>query len=101
MDATIVYPEHGYLELADISGYDHAQEIIADLLQLSVQIEGDAVFAYMPEKKMGRGETLFELIEVCYQLQNPRLRWIARPFYRLVSGFPGLELRRLKRLLAS
>jgi len=77
--------EHGYLTLADISGYnafvsgtefDHAQEIIRDLLEFLVtklspllnlvQIEGDAVFAYTPEKSLLRGETLFELIENTY-----------------------------------
>jgi len=77
--------EIGFLTLADISGYnafvagtefDHAQEIIGDLLDFLadhlrpllnlVQIEGDAVFAYMPENKLTRGESLFELIENTY-----------------------------------
>lgn len=82
---TTTSTEFGFLTLADISGYnafvagtefDHAQEIIGDLLgflvgQLRplltlVQIEGDAVFAYTPEKKLTRGESLFELIENTY-----------------------------------
>lgn len=82
---TKVNTEYGYLTLADISGYnafvsgtefDHAQEIIRDLLEFLViklspllnlvQIEGDAVFAYTPEKSLLRGETLFELIENTY-----------------------------------
>ncbi len=77
--------ERGYLILADISGYnafvagtefDHAQEIIQDLLEFLVnqlrpiltlvQIEGDAVFAYIPGDRLLRGETLFELIENTY-----------------------------------
>ncbi|MGB7874490.1 MAG: DUF2652 domain-containing protein, partial [Anaerolineales bacterium] len=82
---TTTSTEYGYLTLADISGYnayvagtefDHAQEIIHDLLEFLVhrlrplltlvQIEGDAVFAYTPEIKLLRGETLFELIENTY-----------------------------------
>ena len=77
--------EYGYLALADISGYeafvtgtefDHAQEIIRDLLEFLVgrlrplltlvQIEGDAVFAYTSIENIFRGETLFELIENTY-----------------------------------
>jgi hypothetical protein len=89
--------EAGFLTLADISGYnaflagtefDHAQEIIAELLEFLVerlkplltlvQIEGDAVFAYMPETKIGRGETLFELIENTYAAFKNRLASINR-----------------------
>lgn len=40
-------------------------------------------------------------IKVCYRLQNSRTRWMARPFCGLVAGFLGLELKRLKRLLAN
>lgn len=82
---TTTSAEYGFLTLADISGYnafvagtefDHAQEIILDLLEFLVQrlrpiltlvqIEGDAVFAYTPANKLLRGETLFELIENTY-----------------------------------
>jgi len=77
--------QHGYLVLADISGYtsylagvelDHAHEILTDLLETIVgkfktvltisKLEGDAVFAYTPEDTLPRGETLLELIEATY-----------------------------------
>src|SRR6266545_7896079 len=77
--------QQGYLLLADISGYTsyvasteltHSQEILSELLELIVsrfkewmtihKLEGDAVFAYTPESKIERGETLFELIESTY-----------------------------------
>jgi len=77
--------QHGYLVLADISGYtaylagvelDHAHEILSDLLEAIVgrfkalltisKLEGDAVFAYTPEAKLPRGETLLELLESTY-----------------------------------
>jgi len=77
--------EHGYLVLADISGYtsfiaatelEHAQEILSDLLEticvrieslLTIhKLEGDAVFAYAPEAKIARGETILELVEITY-----------------------------------
>ena len=77
--------QHGYMLLADISGYtsfvaatelEHAQDILSELLELIVsrfrawmtihKLEGDAVFAYVPESKIQRGETLFELIESTY-----------------------------------
>jgi len=89
--------EYGYLILADISGYnayvagtefDHAQEIIGDLLEFLVnrlralltlvQIEGDAVFAYTSENKILRGETLFELIENTYAAFKNQLTSIKR-----------------------
>ena len=77
--------QYGYLVLADISGYtsylagvelDHAHEILTDLLETIVnrfksaltisKLEGDAVFAYVPESRLQRGETLLELIESTY-----------------------------------
>jgi len=89
--------EYGYLTLADISGYnafvagtefDHAQEIIRDLLEFLVfklrpllnlvQIEGDAVFAYTPEKNLLRGESLFELIENTYSAFKNHLKSVKR-----------------------
>lgn len=89
--------EYGYLTLTDISGYnayvagtefDHAQEIIHDLLEFLVdrlrplltlvQIEGDAVFAYTPENRILRGETLFELIENTYIAFKNQLTSIKR-----------------------
>ena len=77
--------QHGYLVIADLSGYtsfvagtelEHSHEILSDLLSticVSIEslltihkLEGDAVFAYAPEKKIQRGETLLELIESTY-----------------------------------
>jgi class 3 adenylate cyclase len=75
----------GYLVLADISGYtsyvaateiEHAQEILAELLELIIErfksmltiskLEGDAVFAFLPGTSLPRGETLLELVELTY-----------------------------------
>jgi hypothetical protein len=77
--------QHGYLLIADISGYtsfvagtelEHSHEILADLLGTICEkietiltlhkLEGDAVFAYVPESKITRGETILELIESTY-----------------------------------
>ena len=77
--------QHGYLLLADISGYtsfvagtelEHSQDILSELLEVIItkikphltihKIEGDAVFAYSPESKVSRGETLFDMIETTY-----------------------------------
>lgn len=77
--------QHGYLVLADISGYtsylagtelEHAHEILTALLETIVghfktrltiaKLEGDAVFAYAPATSLSRGETLLELIESTY-----------------------------------
>jgi uncharacterized protein YndB with AHSA1/START domain len=77
--------QQGYMVLADISGYTsyvasteltHSQEILSELLELIVsrfrvwltihKLEGDAVFAYAPESKFERGDSLFELIESTY-----------------------------------
>jgi uncharacterized protein DUF2652 len=77
--------QHGYLVIADISGYtsyvagtelEHSHEILSDLLEticthieslLTIhKLEGDAVFAYTPESKIARGETILELMESTY-----------------------------------
>jgi len=77
--------QHGYLLIADISGYtsfvaetelEHSHEILSDLLgticekietMLTIhKLEGDAVFAYVPETNIQRGETLLELMEATY-----------------------------------
>ncbi|NOH03720.1 MAG: DUF2652 domain-containing protein [Chloroflexi bacterium] len=77
--------QHGYLLIADISGYtsfvaqtelEHSHEILSDLLSVVCErietlltihkLEGDAVFSYAPETKISRGETLLELIESTY-----------------------------------
>ncbi len=76
---------HGYLVLADISGYtgylaqvelEHAQEILTDLLECIVEkfktaltiskLEGDAVFANVDEADLPRPESLLELVETTY-----------------------------------
>lgn len=77
--------QHGYLVLADISGYtsfvaktelEHSHEILTELLELLVEkfsplmivskLEGDAVFAYADETRVTRGETLVEFMESVY-----------------------------------
>ena len=77
--------QHGYLIIADISGYtsfvaktelEHSQEILSELLELLVsrfqpaltisKLEGDAVFAYAPQEVFVRSETLIDLIESMY-----------------------------------
>ena len=82
----------GYFVVADISGYTsfmaetellHAQGILRDLLDSVVErltptltlaeIEGDAVFAYIPAERITRGETLLELIEATYAAFRDRL----------------------------
>src|SRR5260370_40387431 len=77
--------QHGYLVLADISGYtsylagvelDHAQGVLSDLLETIVasfkslltisKLEGDAVFGYVAQSQGSRGETLIEFVEAAY-----------------------------------
>ena len=77
--------QHGYLIIADISGFtsylakvelEHAHEILTDLLETIVRefkilltiskLEGDAVFAYVPETNFLSGENILELIENTY-----------------------------------
>lgn len=89
--------QHGYLFIADISGYtsfvagtelEHAHEILTDLLEtickrietlLSIhKLEGDAVFAYVPETTIVRGETLLELVESTYMAFRDRQNSILR-----------------------
>jgi class 3 adenylate cyclase len=89
--------QHGYLVLADISGYTsylagveltHAHEILSELLELIVerfeqlltivQLEGDAVFAHIPKTKILRDETLLELLESTYLAFRDRVESIRR-----------------------
>ena len=77
--------QHGYLVIADISGYtsfvaktelEHSHEILAELLELLVhrfqptmtisKLEGDAVFAYAPREVFARGGTLIDFVEAIY-----------------------------------
>jgi len=107
--------QHGYLLLADISGYtsfvagtelDHSHEILSDLLEtICVQIEklltihkleGDAVFAYAPESKITRGETILELIESTYAAFRDRQVDIHRSTTctcLACKGIPSLDLK--------
>jgi hypothetical protein len=89
--------QHGYLVLADISGYtayiagtelEHAHEIISDLLEVILgkfrplltlsKLEGDAVFCYAPESALPRGETLLELVEATYVAFRDRREGVRR-----------------------
>jgi len=75
----------GFFIIADISGYTsfltdtelgHAKEIIEEIIRLLldhiqpplkiVQLEGDAVFYYVPEEMLPEPERLLEHIEACY-----------------------------------
>ena len=77
--------QHGYLVIADITGYtsfaaktelEHSHEILSELLELLVsrfepamtisKLEGDAVFAYAPKEVFARGETLVDFVESMY-----------------------------------
>jgi hypothetical protein len=77
--------QHGYLIIADISGYtsfvartelEHSQEILTELLELLMarfqplmtisKLEGDAVFAYASEEVFVCSETLIDFIESMY-----------------------------------
>lgn len=89
--------QHGYLVLADISGYtsylvgtelDHARDVLTELLELIVQrfkstlefgnLEGDAVFAYIPKARIPRDELLLELQESTYVAFRDRVEGIRR-----------------------
>lgn len=93
------YPtlERGYPLLADISGFvpfvvesevDHANEIVQELLEFIItklnatftiaQIDGDAIFAYAPQERITRGETLFELLESTYTAYKDQLLQVSR-----------------------
>lgn len=107
--------QHGYLLLADISGYtsfvagtelDHSHEILSDLLEtICMQIEklltihkleGDAVFAYAPEAIIARGETILELVESTYAAFRDRQTDIKRSTTctcRACQNIPSLDLK--------
>jgi Protein of unknown function (DUF2652)/Polyketide cyclase / dehydrase and lipid transport len=89
--------QHGYLVVADISGYtsylagtelSHARDILTELLELIVQrfkpllnivqLEGDAVFAHVPKTKILRDETLLEMMESTYLAFRDRVEGIRR-----------------------
>ena len=94
---TAARPSIGYFVLADISGFtgylvgvelDHANSVLRDLLELMVahlvpplrlaSIERDAVFAYLPAARLGRGETLLEILETTYARFQAQQASIAR-----------------------
>jgi hypothetical protein len=107
--------QHGYLVLADISGYtsylagvelDHAHEILTDLLEVIVnkfrptltiaKLEGDAVFGYVPEANLPRGETLLELVESTYAAFRDRREVTHRRTTCTCAacrGIPSLDLK--------
>lgn len=89
--------ERGYPLLADISGFipfvmeselEHANEIIQELLEFIItrlkptftiaQIDGDSIFAYAPQERLVRGETLFELLEATYTAYKDQLLQVGR-----------------------
>ena len=107
--------QHGYLLLADISGYtsfvagtelDHSHEILSDLLEIICmqieklltihKLEGDAVFAYAPEALISRGETILELVEATYVAFRDRQTDIKRSTTctcRACQNIPNLDLK--------
>ena len=107
--------QHGYLLLADISGYtsfvagtelDHSHEILTDLLEticmrietlLAIhKLEGDAVFAYAAESIITRGETILELVESTYVAFRDRQTDIRRATTctcRACQQIPSLDLK--------
>ncbi len=89
--------QHGYLVIADISGYtsyvaktelEHAHEVLTELLELILshltptltlsKLEGDAVFVCAPESRLTRGETLLELVEATYVAFKDRVEAVRR-----------------------
>jgi len=89
--------QQGFLCLADISGYtsylagselDHAQSVLAELLELLIdeltptmtlcEVEGDAIYTYAWDERFARGETLLELIESTYVRFRDRVDGIRR-----------------------
>jgi len=79
--------QKGYLLLADISGYtsfiarteiEHAENVISPLLETIIEkldelftfvkLEGDAVFAYVPEDQVKNCSVMLELIDHTYRI---------------------------------
>jgi len=107
--------QHGYLVLADISGFtsylaqvelEHAHEILTDLLETIVRefktfltiskLEGDAVFAYVPETNIPDGERILELIEntyVSFRRQRETSRRNTTCTCKACKTIPSLDLK--------
>ena len=106
--------QHGYLLLADISGFvaylagvelDHAQAILRELFELIARRlepvlivsrqHGGAVLAYAPAESLPRGETLLEVVEATYGAFHGRLAHIRRNTTcscKACNAVPDLEL---------
>jgi Protein of unknown function (DUF2652) len=107
--------QHGYLVLADISGFtsylakvelEHAHEILTDLLETIVKefktlltiskLEGDAVFAYVSEIETPDGERILELIEntyVAFRRQRETSRRNTTCTCKACKAIPTLDLK--------
>jgi hypothetical protein len=107
--------QHGYLAIADISGFtsylakvelEHAHEILTDLLETIVKefktlltiskLEGDAVFAYVPETRIPDGERILELFEntyVAFRQQRETSRRNTTCTCRACKSIPTLDLK--------
>lgn len=105
----------GYLVLADISGYtffvantelEHANIAISHLLEVIVEemgraltiskLEGDAVFAYIEESQLQKGQSLLELIDQTYlafRQQAESLHQGATCPCRACRAIPSLDLK--------
>lgn len=105
----------GYLIVGDISGYtsyvattelEHAQEVLAELLELIVdrfqplltiqRLEGDAVFAHAPDGQISRGESLIEVLESTYTAFRDHIRGIVQRTTcecKACKAIPGLDLK--------
>jgi hypothetical protein len=90
-------PETGYIVLSDLSGFtgylagvelDHAQAVLRDLSEMLVGrlvppltlggLVGDGLLAYLPVRRLARGETLLEVVEAAYGAFRERVGSIAR-----------------------
>jgi uncharacterized protein YndB with AHSA1/START domain len=107
--------QRGYLLLADISGYtsfmagselEHAQGILSNILTLVIhhltptltlaEVEGDAVFVFVPHTRVTRGEVLLELIESTYVAFRDRQKSMQRNATctcRACQSIPALDLK--------
>lgn len=87
----------GFLVLGDISGFtaylsevelDHANAILSELMESVIEhmtptlnlieVEGDAVYGYIPEDRTSRGETIIEVFESTYTAFRDRLTGVQR-----------------------